>query len=514
MKIHHWLWAVFAALGGGLCVYTSFAPLGWWPAAFPGIALLIIALEGRSWLASFGLGFVFGMAYFLFLFHWAYIAAGIVLAQVALTAVEALYLAVLAVIWQGLLRGRITGQVVWVRALVLALSWVAMEQLRSSWPLGGMPWGALAYGQVNGPLLRLAPWGSTQLVALLVISIGVLLHWAIFRGTAGRHVTATASLLAAAALMITPAFLPLSARAESYVTVGFVQGEIPDESRLPEGVSRALTVTQNLVTESAEIADGGAEIVLWPESASDRDIRSDPDARRLMLQASSSVGVPILLGTQRYPEDYRYNDYVVWMPNGEIADSYTKQHPIPFGEYIPGRKVFRSITSAVDRVSVDMRAGTEPAYVDVDLSAGKVRIAVPICFEVAVTPTVSEAVDNGAQLIVVPTNNASFGDSSESLQQFDMTRFRAVEQGRTAIQVSTVGISGIVEPNGVVRETTEPWTADSRVARVGLRSSLTLATRFTDQIWITCYAVGVALAALALLQLVHSWHTRRTHARG
>jgi apolipoprotein N-acyltransferase len=175
--------------------------------------------------------------------------------------------------------------------------------------------------------------------------------------------------------------------------------------------------------------------------------------------------------------------------------------------------VFRSITSAVDQVSVDMRAGTEPAYVDVDLPNGKVRIAVPICFEVAVTPTVSEAVDDGAQLIVVPTNNASFGDSSESLQQFDMTRFRAVEQGRTAIQVSTVGVSGIVEPNGVVRETTEPWTADSRVARVGLRSSLTLATRFTDQIWITCYAVGVALAALALLQLVHSWHTRRTHAR-
>ena len=81
-----------------------------------------------------------------------------------------------------------------------------------------------------------------------------------------------------------------------------------------------------------------------------------------------------------------------------------------------------------------------------------------------------------------------------------MTRFRAVETGRTAIQVSTVGVSGIVEPNGVVRMRTDPWVEAYGVARVGLRSDLTFATRFSGAIEIAVYAAGGILTALALAQ--------------
>ena len=84
-----------------------------------------------------------------------------------------------------------------------------------------------------------------------------------------------------------------------------------------------------------------------------------------------------------------------------------------------------------------------------------------------------------------------------------MTRFRAIEHSRTAIQVSTVGVSGIVEPNGVVREKTEPWTADARAARVGVRSELTFATRASDILWVGVFGMGALLAAVALRQLRH-----------
>ena len=133
-----------------------------------------------------------------------------------------------------------------------------------------------------------------------------------------------------------------------------------------------------------------------------------------------------------------------------------------------------------------------------------VRIASPICFEVADTPIVAEAVRGGAEMIVVPTNNASFGQSAESRQQFDMTRFRAIEHGRTAIQISTVGVSGIVEPNGVTREVTEPWSEDARTARVGLRSNVTFAARYSQYLQMGTYGAGAVLTLISLVQLARS----------
>lgn len=496
-RVLHFLLAV----GAGLCLFGAFAPVDFWPAAFLGIALLVMSLSGRTWFGSFGLGVVAGCAFFIPLFEWAAVASGVLIAQIALGFAEALFIGVLAVIWQGLMRGKHTGANVALTAAAMGLTWVAMEQLRSELPWHGMPWGLLGFSQVDGPLVRLAPWGSTQLVGFGVVVVGVLVARflsALARVQLGQGVIAGAS---AGLILVLSMFLPLSTSADSYLTVGFVQGIIPDESKLPAGQSRALTVTQNLVTATKAIDGDDVDLVLWPESASDRDPREDDEARSLITEASERLGVPLLLGTQRYINGYRYNDYVVWSLDQSISGVYSKQHPVPFGEYMPYRDFFRKFTPAVDLISTDMLAGSKPAYLDVELKDSTVRVATPICFEVADNAIVSEAVRAGAQLIVVPTNNASFGKTSESAQQFQMTRFRAIEHGRTAIQVSTVGVSGVVEPNGVTRAVTQPWTEDAQVARVGLRSELTVATRISEPVRIAVYAGGAALGLLAFIQL-------------
>src|SRR5690606_8361091 len=166
----------------------------------------------------------------------------------------------------------------------------------------------------------------------------------------------------------------------------------------------------------------------------------------------TAVDAPILVGAQEYPETGgRYNVSLLWQAGQGVTDRYAKQHPAPFGEYIPLRSFVRIFSDQVDRVTNDMLAGTEPAVIDLPRDDGStVPMATIICFEVAYDEIVRDAVVRGAQLLVVPTNNASFGYTAESTQQLAMTRMQAMTTGRAAVQISTVGVSGVVAPDGTL----------------------------------------------------------------
>jgi apolipoprotein N-acyltransferase len=105
------------------------------------------------------------------------------------------------------------------------------------------------------------------------------------------------------------------------------------------------------------------------------------------------------------------------------------------------------------------------------------RIGDVICFEVAYDGLVRAVVDKGAELVVVQTNNASFGRSGETYQQLAMGRIRAVEHGRTVIVAATSGLSAIISPDGSLMQRSSLFTPESLVQKVPLRTSLTIADR-------------------------------------
>lgn len=475
------------AIAGAVAAFFANAPYGIWPLMLVGIAVLWLLSTSKT-LTAVLLGFIWGFTYFFLLLDWVHYAAGIYLAQVLLAAVLALYLAVTAGIWSWLYRARIPLAVKLLAATAVA---VAMEQLRSAWPLGGMPWGRTAFAMVDSPLVRLASWGSTALVSAVTIFIALCL--ASFGTEIFRREVSTAVLAGSAGviLIFMPLALPVGSNPTGSVRLGIVQGNGPTTAV----DNRALRVTASHVSATRELDFAGLDMVLWPESASDRDIRKDPQSLALVNEAQNQVKVPILLGTQEYFAGVRKNDYVVF-DGGEVVDTYSKQHPVPFGEYVPWRETARKITDAVDMISTDMVAGTEPATVTV----GNWKIATPICFEVAYDRIVSEAVLAGAELIVVPTNNASFGDSNEPYQQFAMTQFRAIEHGRSAVQVSTTGTSGVVTPNGLVRYQTELFETDARTVTLPLAQHTTFAARTAAIREVAVYLLGVAGLAVALLR--------------
>jgi apolipoprotein N-acyltransferase len=166
---------------------------------------------------------------------------------------------------------------------------------------------------------------------------------------------------------------------------------------------------------------------------------------------------------------------------------------VPFGEYIPLRSIARRVSAEVDRVRRDMVAGSEPGV----LRVGGVTLGDVICFEVAYDGLVRDAVRGGGRLLVVQTNNATFGRSNETWQQLAMGRLRAIEHGRSVVIAATSGVSAIIEPDGHVLRRSDVFTADLLVRAVPTRQGTTLATRVGAWAEWTIVAVGAAALLVA-----------------
>jgi apolipoprotein N-acyltransferase len=215
--------------------------------------------------------------------------------------------------------------------------------------------------------------------------------------------------------------------------------------------------------------------------------------------AVAAIDAPTLVGAViQAPVDHLSNTSIVWRPGsgpGTGARSvYVKRHPAPFGEYMPFRSFFRRFSDKVDLVQKDFVSGdtlrADPVGV---LDMGSVRVGDVICFEVAYDGLVRDPVRGGATLLAVQTNNATFGESAESVQQLAMSRIRAIESGRSVVHISTVGVSAIILPDGTVQQRSGHFRQQVLESDVPLRASLTLATRVGVWPEAVLAALGVVL---------------------
>jgi len=468
-----------AALSGWI-TNLAFPIFGWWPLAVVGLALLWWALENVSRRRAFWVGMAWGLGFFLPHIWWAYTSVGVV-PWIALTLLESLAVAFFAFTWVWVRDSALLENKLWLEPLTFGFLWVTFEQVRSIFPFGGFPWGRLAFSQLDGPLSRLAWLGGAALVSFAVAAVGGLLGIGFEALRARRVLLPAAAAFGAGIVTVSGLAIPLDTQAESgTLAVGVVQGNVPNLGL--DSFNQARQVLDNHVNESLALAAEGfdLDLVVWAENAADIDPRIDQVTADGVNAAAQALGAPILLGTVDFsPENGRLNTSLLIDEQGDVLDVYHKQHPAPFAEYIPMRSVARIFSSAVDRVQTDMIAGVGVGTVDLPLERlnRTVVVGAVICFEVAYDALVRNAVKAGAEIIVVQTNNASFGVTAESEQQLAMTRLRAIETGRATIQVSTVGVSGIVAPNGRLIDSTLLFTSDYMAAELPLRTSLTPAVR-------------------------------------
>ena len=283
------------------------------------------------------------------------------------------------------------------------------------------------------------------------------------------------------------------------VTVAVVQGNVPRLGR--DFNAQREAVLRNHVQRTLQLAAAvragrvaRPALVIWPENSSDIDPLMNSDARALIDAAVAAVGVPILVGAMLNGPgpSHDTNAGIVWDPITGPGDQYVKRHPVPFGEYIPLRRLARLVSKDVDLVPRDMVAGTGSGV----LRVGPVRLGDVICFEVAYDGLVRDVARGGAGILVVQTNNATFGHTNETWQQLAMGRLRAIEHSRTVLVAATSGVSAVIAPNGRVLVRSDVFTPDLLVRSVPVREGTTLATRLGA--WPEYGFVAIALGALAV----------------
>ena len=226
---------------------------------------------------------------------------------------------------------------------------------------------------------------------------------------------------------------------------------------------------------------------------------------------ADAIAAPILVGavvTDPSDPTHILNLGIVWQPRtatspGGPTTYYSKQHPVPFGEWIPMRGLLSKLITRFDRVPRDFGAGTSTGVLDV----GPARLGDLICFEVAYNDLSRNAVlgigvvgplaGQGARILAVQTNNATYGYTGQPEQQLAMSRLRAVEHGRAVLVAATSGISAVLSPDGTVSQSLPEFTPGYLVEKVPLRDSITVSDRLGA--WPELLMV---LGALAMLMLV------------
>nr|WP_228083912.1 apolipoprotein N-acyltransferase [Streptomyces sp. MA3_2.13] len=477
---HDWPATLLAALAG-LALVPAFPPYDIWPLSLLAVAALSLLTRGRSAGRGGWLGFVMGVPFFLGLLSWLRVIGWD--ATVGLSVIEALFFVPLGAGLAATARTRL-----W--PLWAACLWVAQEWARDRVPFGGFPWGRLAFANTSTPFTPLAAIGGAPLVTFAVALAAALLAWAALRLWAlrragGRAPRAFLPALGGAGLAVAVGAggyaVPVPTAAADTVTVAVVQGNVQQAGM--DFLGRPMMILNNHVEATLELADDVAagradrpDLVLWPENASDLDPYRRPEAYAAIDRAARAIGVPILVGALvDHPtrEGYVENQGIVWDPETGPGDSYTKQHPVPFGEYVPFRDQLSKVITRLDRVPRDFWPGESSGVLDV----GPARLGDVICFEVAYDGIVRDTVNDGARALVVQTNNATYGRTGQPEQQLAMSQLRAVEHGRAIVTVATSGISAVVAPDGTIEQRTEEFTQDVLVAELPLRDDRTLADR-------------------------------------
>ena len=424
-------------LGGvlfaGALVAFSLPPWGWWPCAFFGVAIFAALSKGIDRpISHFVLGTTFAIGWFApgMAWMWFLTAPGYVGAVMLYASFHGLA----ALICSFTSRRTITGPLLHTLA----------EALRFSFPLGGVPIASIAIGQADSPFATLARLGGSLLLTWFVFHIGFHLRRPVFR----RIIGATALTVG---LVIASAVSPNGSELGTTMRIAAVQGGGPQgtlgiNTNFRDVFERHLAATQSISSSD------NVEVVIWPENVIDVAKFSKSNELKEITTEAQRLNAPFVVGiTEDFDSRYFTNAQLVVQTNGSITDRYDKVRRVPFGEYMPFRSLLKSLGAPVNLVPRDARAGTGVAVLDV----ARVRMAVVISWEVFFAGRVREGVKHGGQMIINPTNGASFTGTILQSQQIAASRLRAIENGRWLVQVSPTGFSGVIGPDGALHERTK-----------------------------------------------------------
>ncbi|MBI2214232.1 MAG: apolipoprotein N-acyltransferase [Acidobacteria bacterium] len=485
--------AVFASIGGVL-VALSFpkAAVGWLALIAPAFLMLAVVRAATrreafllGWL-GFTVTWLVNMPWVtIVMSHYGGLSRGVgVLLYLALALLMGSFGAIFGVIVRSLdvdERSRFA----WT---LIPVAWTACEYLRDFLPFGGFPWHLLGGALVDaGPLPQVARWTGTYGLSFLAVAVATLLgrRWMLRddRLTAARSgmmAVAVAVIWAAAGQLATPDEEKGDA---GTLKVALLQPDIEQEMRWDAG--RALEIFE--LMRSMTLEARGAELVVWPESSVPLVYFDEPFWQEFAESFSRETHADLIFGSVARDDSTRlYWNSAYLVSGGAVRGRYDKYRLVPFGEYVPGRKLLFFARKLVHAVG-EFQQGVTIAPLE-----GRVPYGPAICYEIVFPSIPRASVREGAELIVTITNDAWFGDSAAPPQHLAMARMRAIETDRWIVRAATTGISAVIDPSGNVVRTIPLGERGIIETTVGLRRTK------TPYVVVGDWPAWASIAALAL----------------
>ncbi len=446
------------ALASGIVLSTAFPPIGWWPVAFVAVAPLLWLLSSTGPRRGALLGLAFGLGFYGVTLYW--ILRFGELAFVGLVLLCMLSTALFGSVAPAVFRRERP----LMTALGLAALWTLVDWVRGSWPLGGFTWGSLGVSQVDNRLtVRLATVAGVWGVTFVVVLVNALVLQAVLGGGGGVRRLARVGI--ALILVAVPVLIPFSVPLGSDLDVAALQVDVRLAAQ-GSTTDEDLGVANLHMALHATLAEDPPDLALWGEGALDPGAANDPGTLDAVGRTIAEVGSPTIVGSvPDDPDGSQHTSVLVFDASGMQVDRYDKVHLVPFGEYVPWRGSLDWM-SALEQIPVDRTPGEMIRAVSDD---GLPPVGTPICFENSFPSLTRQFVRAGAEFLVVPVNNASYGMTAASAQHLQMSRMRAVETGRWVINAAVSGITAFVDPSG--RVVAEAGLFESAIVRHTIRTS-------------------------------------------
>jgi apolipoprotein N-acyltransferase len=479
---------LLAAVASGLLLSAAYPPYDLGPLALVALVPLLWAWRDASPRKAALYGFWWGIAFFGSLLSWTWYFGAV--AIVPLVWAGGMYIALPGALVGVFARYRLRSP--WITAAV----WVLFEQLRARFPFGGLPWGETGAALHDLPVARaLASWGGVAFATFLVVALNGLIvdafvsaRWRSVRGVAFAS-AGLAVVVAVSAFGYAFRFQPTP---QGELRIATLQGNEHNRD-----IEDPLEFEQLVVEPHFELAaqlEGDYDLIVFPESALNRDPETDQFLRdRIVAIGAEHNSAMLVNALQPAPEDVvgkDYNTNLLFDPGGSLQGTYAKQHLVPFGEYVPFRRQLDFI-GALEQIPYDYAHGKTRRLFEVEGH----NMASIVCFESAFGPLVRDFVRDGAEFIVVSTNNRSYRRSGNAAQHVALGQMRAAETGRPIVQASISGISAFIEPDGDIHDTTDLFVNTINTGEITPTSGQTPYVRYGD--WIL-WGSGFALIGLAL----------------
>jgi apolipoprotein N-acyltransferase len=404
-----------------------------------GAAALFWIWREASWKRAFGLGWFAGLVFFSITFSWfgytvgAYVGAFAPVLVLVPAAFQALYFgaAGAATAWAQTRAPR------WGGPLAFGAAFAIFESLRSIGTFGA-PFGQIGTSQASTSLGMLAAYVGTYGVTFVVCATGGFAVDAIVRKTWRPFATFAIALVAVWTLGW--AFWPARHAPPATVPVAAIQGNITQSLKwTPQMATDAIVQYQN---QTRALAAFHPQLVVWPETAVAEELNRDPQTMASLSRLARSLGTTLVVGAQRAHEpDIIYNSLYIFDTSG-LRSIYDKRQMVPIVETMP--PYFTWLPYVAELGGGEMTGGTHDGI----YTAGGLTFAPLICWESAFADIAHAQVTEGAQIFVIATDDAWFGDTAGPPMHAQIAQMRAIENGMWVVRAASTGVSGIIAPDG------------------------------------------------------------------